>query len=245
MPGSDLIVNVGLSTQPILSPWRSRALIIGPVAVLLCGALVVFAVKLGKELRRRALAEAELAQLATTDGLTGLANRRRFDEVLEREWRRSVRTGTPLSLMVLDADHFKRVNDRYGHAIGDEMLKALAAAVNRCARRPGDLPARIGGEEFSVILPDTAEEGALFLAEKLRSELASSSIPLATGAIPACTVSIGVSTSHAEAESAIALCEAADRAVYIAKRAGRDRVEYVPISRQSIPLSFTPDLPGE
>src|SRR6185437_16195005 len=117
----------------------------------------------------RALTEAnlELQRLMNLDGLTGLNNRRRFDEYLQSEWRRAIREQIPLSLLLVDVDHFKRYNDRHGHLVGDEALKRVAAAIHGSCHRPADLPARFGGEEFAAILPDTPSEGAALLAERM------------------------------------------------------------------------------
>jgi diguanylate cyclase (GGDEF)-like protein/PAS domain S-box-containing protein len=178
-----------------------------------------------------------LQQAANTDGLTGLANRRRFDEVLQKEWRRCSRRNLPLSVMIIDADHFKLFNDRYGHLAGDECLRAIASQIAAVARRPGDLAARYGGEEFVVLMPETLQEGALHLANRLctlvqRLEIKHAGNP-ATGVV---TVSIGLGTSSPDAHgstgsSAEALVSAADTALYQAKRDGRNRVamvEFIP-----------------
>ena len=106
-----------------------------------------------------------LESLSTTDGLTGISNRRRFDEFLEREWRRGMREHSELSLLLIDIDYFKEFNDRYGHLVGDDCLKQVAATLERTAERAGDLVARYGGEEFACVLPGTGERGAVRLAE--------------------------------------------------------------------------------
>jgi PAS domain S-box-containing protein len=108
-----------------------------------------------------------LQQAANTDGLTGLANRRHFDQSLRKEWRRCSRRNLPLSVLIIDADHFKLFNDRYGHLAGDECLRAIASQIAAAARRPGDLAARYGGEEFVLLMPETSREGALQLANRL------------------------------------------------------------------------------
>ncbi len=221
-----LVVAVAASVDSLLAPWRRRAMVIGMVALLISLALVVLALLLRRELRRRSRAEGELALLAITDGLTGLANRRRFDQVLAREWDRAERTGAPLSLLMIDVDHFKRLNDRYGHATGDAMLQCIAGVIRQCALRPSDLCARYGGEEFAVVLPDTDADGAAFMAERIRVWLGRSTPPLAIVPRPPMpTVCIGIATRRAQHHRGVAdFLAAADAAVYAAKDAGRNCV---------------------
>ncbi len=163
-------------------------------------------------------ANARLAALATTDPLTGLANRRAFDEALAREAALARRGNRPVSLVLLDVDHFKAFNDAFGHPAGDAVLRRVADAV-RAACRGTDLPARFGGEEFAVLLPATDLGGALALSERFRQAVAAGPWP-----VQSVTVSAGVSTFGPGAEDAVRLVEAADRALYRAKRAGRNRV---------------------
>jgi diguanylate cyclase (GGDEF)-like protein/PAS domain S-box-containing protein len=174
-----------------------------------------------------------LQQAANTDGLTGLANRRHFDEFLQREWRRCARLNLPLSVLIIDADHFKSFNDRYGHLAGDECLRAIASQIAAVARRPSDLAARYGGEEFVLLMPETSREVAMQLADRLctlvrRLEITHEGNP-ASGVV---TVSIGLGTCVPNAHgstcsSAAALVSAADRSLYHAKRDGRNRVAMV------------------
>lgn len=167
-------------------------------------------------------AQERLRQLATTDGLTGLANRRRFLEALEHEVQRHRRYGTPLALISIDVDRFKRVNDTWGHAVGDEVLRSLAA-ICRTEVRDVDTVGRMGGEEFAVLLPDTAPEEAMAVAERLRAAV--DAAPLRTTAGPlAVTLSLGVSASP-PCDGADTLLREADRALYRAKAGGRNRVE--------------------
>lgn len=161
------------------------------------------------------------------DGLTGIANRRHFDERLQTEWGRAERTGKPLSLLMLDVDHFKDFNDRLGHQAGDDCLRLVARAVTSAIRRPGDLTARYGGEEFVCLLPDTDEAGAVSLAEAVRqrvpAEVAASG--LHEPAWPQVTVCIGVATWRADHHrSAADLIFQADHNLYRAKAGGRDAV---------------------
>jgi diguanylate cyclase (GGDEF)-like protein/PAS domain S-box-containing protein len=168
-----------------------------------------------------------MEKLSSTDPLTGLANRRIFDEALETEWARATRAKSPLSLLMADIDSFKEFNDRYGHQAGDGCLKRIAAELAACARRPGDLVARYGGEEFGVILPATDERGAEELAEAMRKRVEDLEIPCGNGC-GACTVtlSVGVATAFARLDgvSPVDLLEAADRALYDAKSTGRNRI---------------------
>jgi diguanylate cyclase (GGDEF)-like protein len=169
----------------------------------------------------------QLERLSTLDTLTGLANRRRFDEVLRQEWRRSAREGAPLSLVFCDIDFFKNFNDGYGHLAGDECLVKVARAVNAVSNRPGDLAARYGGEEFVLVLSGTAEEGALALAEKLRARVDELRIPHAHQELgPHVTISLGVASVVPRPGSfPEELLDLADRALYAAKEEGRNRVK--------------------
>ena len=171
-------------------------------------------------------ANRQLRVLAREDALTGLANRRRFDEALGEEYRRAMRVGTPLSIVMLDVDRFKSFNDTYGHPSGDGCLQALAGVISHLSRRPADLPARYGGEEFVVLLPDTDAEGALALAESIRSAMHDLAIPHAGSDCGFVTVSVGVAVMLPFVSPAgpAALVEAADAALYEAKRAGRNTV---------------------
>lgn len=176
----------------------------------------------------RQLAEAnrELERLATSDALTGVANRRFFNQFLEIEWRQAVRTPHLHSVIMIDIDCFKAFNDTYGHQAGDECLKAVASALHQVIKRPMDLLARYGGEEFIVVLPDTGSEGALLLAEQMRQTVASLGIRHeASTAAATITVSIGVATTLPQQSiTPEALIAEADRALYRAKDEGRNRI---------------------
>ncbi|SHO66065.1 diguanylate cyclase (GGDEF) domain-containing protein [Pseudoxanthobacter soli DSM 19599] len=221
-----LIVSVGIAVDEIYDNWRTRAIVIAVILTLICVALIALSLALRHELRRRAIAEAHLAALATTDALTGLANRRRFDEVVAREWRRTRRTGSSLALLMIDADHFKHLNDTYGHGQGDTVLRALGGLIASCTRRAGDCSARYGGEEFAVVLPDATLEEAMTTAEKIRAGMEDRyGDKAAAGRAPGTTVSIGVAFATAKADGEVAqLIEAADQALYEAKNTGRNRV---------------------
>ncbi len=167
-----------------------------------------------------------LLRLSSLDGLTGIANRRRFDEFLEMEWRRGLRESAPLSLIMLDIDFFKAYNDAYGHQAGDDCLKAVANTLSNTVNRPGDLVARYGGEEFAVILPRTHPEGAVTVAELLRAKVEALKIPHSRSRVSdVVTISLGVSTVVPRSGySTAALIAAADQALYQAKQEGRNRV---------------------
>lgn len=182
-----------------------------------------------RDVTERQALQRRLEHEATTDGLTGLANRRAFDEALIREWGRIVREDGDLSLILLDVDHFKAFNDRYGHPVGDGCLRAVALAIRDVVRRPGDLTARYGGEEMGVILPGTAAAGAATVAEALRGAVRDLRIPHLGSPSGILTASVGAATARAEVGRTIAMPDglliAADGALYRAKHRGRDRVE--------------------
>lgn len=171
-------------------------------------------------------AETALKTLAASDGLTGLANRRSFDQTLAMEWARAQRTRKPLSLLFADVDHFKLYNDLHGHQKGDECLRAVAAVIGENALRPADLSARYGGEEFATIMPETDQEGARKVAERLRDDLAGLQLNHgASGAGNLVTLSIGIATQvPGEDVCADWLLTRADQALYAAKHSGRNCV---------------------
>lgn len=179
-----------------------------------------------EELKRELEAKnAELARLSTQDGLTGLANRRRLDEVLDAECRRAIREKSTLSLLMTDVDFFKKFNDSYGHQAGDDCLRRVASALAIVARRPADLAARYGGEEFSVVLPSTDSEGACQVAEAIRASVEELRIAhSASDVAPHVTLSLGVATMElGENLDPKALLQRADAALYSSKHNGRNR----------------------
>jgi diguanylate cyclase (GGDEF)-like protein len=182
----------------------------------------------------RQLAEANwmLQRLSSLDGLTGVANRRRFDEVLEQEWRRALRNKTPLSLIFIDIDFFKVYNDTYGHLMGDECLKQIAKTLSGILNRPGDLVARYGGEEFVVLLPETDTSGAITIAETLRTKVEEMKIPhLKSECSNYVTISLGVATAIPSHDSSASwLIDKADKALYQAKQEGRNQLRCSEVS---------------
>ncbi|MGB7833079.1 MAG: GGDEF domain-containing protein, partial [Xanthobacteraceae bacterium] len=174
--GLPLIIIVGLALDDIYAEWWRRAAWSIAVTSAICLGILMLAWGFRRKLRRRELAEQDLAELATalsgtavTDPLTGLGNRRHFDALLQREWRRAARSKSWVSLLMIDIDHFKAFNDHYGHQQGDEVLRILAKAISGSTRWPGDSGARYGSEEFAVVLPDTDLRGAMAVADNIRA----------------------------------------------------------------------------
>lgn len=174
-------------------------------------------------------ANRELQRLSAVDGLTGIANRRSFDESLLREWRHCSRLGLSLSLLVLDVDLFKSFNDHYGHQKGDECLRRVAGALEKTIQRPNDMVARYGGEEFTAILPETEPEGAVAVAEAMRASVEGLGIKHARSSIaPVVTISVGAASlvpPRGDERGIPVFIKAADDALYRAKEAGRNRVK--------------------
>lgn len=185
--------------------------------------------RLAEELRA---ANEKLVGLATTDPLTGMSNRRYFDDALERDLARTERQGGTITLVLIDADHFKQVNDTYGHSGGDIVLKEIAVVL-RESTRVSDVVARVGGEEFALILPHTSGDNALVVAERVRSRVAARKIPHDDGRVMQASVSVGMATLTAPGCRNLgkALYDAADRALYRAKGAGRNNVQVGQISK--------------
>lgn len=216
---------------------------------------VTEAVIILRDVTERKRLEERLTALAMTDGLTGLANRRAFDDVLEREWKRTLREGSQMSLLLLDVDRFKQFNDHYGHQVGDDCLRSVADAVKGVVRRETDTAARYGGEEIAVILPFTDSSGALAIAEKVRQAIEDLQIRHA-GNVEAdliVTASIGVSTAIARQGGTIKMPEgllmSADHALYRAKHEGRNRIVSTILMAPTRPeineeyAEVTPDYP--
>jgi diguanylate cyclase (GGDEF)-like protein len=220
-----LVVAIGQTTGDIFAQWRPQAIAIGALMAALAGSTIALVAFLKRNLKLRARAEAELAALATTDGLTGLANRRAFNDALDRQWRIAARTAAPVALLMIDSDHFKLYNDTFGHQAGDKLLMHIGAAISASLKRSGDFGARYGGDEFVVLLPGSRLEEAAAMAHQIRHAF-----------VTACyaediagkysRLSIGVASLVPGARSHMRdLIAAADEALYRAKELGRNRTE--------------------
>ncbi len=214
-----LYVVVGKPLEAIFSLWLTEVTRLGAIM----GGLILFvlatALFLAREIGRRAAAEDKLEELATTDSLTGLRNRRKFDHEIDNEWRRATRQKTPLALLMIDADHFKAFNDTYGHQAGDQVLVGIAICISDSVGRAGDCTARYGGEEFAVLLPGCTAPDAHAVAEKIRLRVQQWSDGPAAN-----TVSIGIaSLTPSPSMHWTLLLEAADKALYAAKAGGRNQ----------------------
>lgn len=176
----------------------------------------------------------ELERLTQVDALTGIANRRGFDDALARAVRRAHRTSSPLSLLLIDLDRFKPLNDMLGHQAGDDVLRKLGALLRGCVSRPYDAVCRYGGEEFAIVLPDTDVDGARHIGGKVREWLAEASLPHPLGGNV--TASVGVAVQSGQDTDAATLIAQADAALYEAKRRGRDQIvvdaEIIPLRRE-------------
>ncbi len=235
-----LIIATAQSRDEILRDWWHSTLTQAAITVVAIVLLLVFGGRLVRQIMIRDHLEHELVQaretlqqhnrelavLADHDGLTGIANRRRFEEALQQETARATRSGTPLSLVMFDVDYFKRFNDTYGHVEGDACLRRVADAFRGSLARPADLAARYGGEEFVALLPDTDAAGARMVAERIRAAVMALQIPHAGNGPGIVTISAGVHTlaGGIPAESAAVLVERADVLLYQAKQSGRNQV---------------------
>ncbi|TFY90718.1 GGDEF domain-containing protein [Pseudomonas nabeulensis] len=227
-----LVVEAGLSRESIIAPWRWDLFKTGFVLLFLIGAFTVFGLIVLNQLRLRMLMERELRlahrsmrDMALTDSLTGLGNRRRLDSALVDEIRLAARQQWPLSLIMLDVDYFKRYNDTYGHAAGDDCLSAVGAAIGQAVKRPGDLAVRYGGEEFAVLLPNTDSHGAALLARDILEAIRSLGIEHSAHPLGHITASAGIATCQPgeHAVTPAGLITSADKKLYMAKQHGRDR----------------------
>jgi diguanylate cyclase (GGDEF)-like protein len=227
-----LVLSIGVAVDDISAAWLHKAMAIGLALAALCAATVVLCLLACKEILRRTVAETSLVEaaerlsvMAATDELTGLGNRRSFEEALTGEWRRAVRGETSIALLMLDADCFKLYNDQYGHPEGDSVLKSIASCIRQNVRCSTDMGARYGGEEFAVLLPETDIASALLVAGRICADVAGLEIPHTGSPCAYVTVSIGVAVAHpALGDDAAWLVKQADEVLYEAKRNGRNRV---------------------
>lgn len=227
-----LAVNVAMSVDGIYRAWWRKAVMTGAMLLVLSGATLALCLLFRREMLRRLAAEqalrasaGRLRVMASTDPLTSLANRRAFAERLGEAWHDAARARAPVSLLMMDADCFKAFNDAYGHPAGDAVLQAIAGCISRCLRRPRDLGARFGGEEFTVLLPGLSSDGALVVAERIRSAVLALDIVHRGGPAGLVSVSIGAAAALPHFGGVPgALVQDADAALYRAKHAGRNRV---------------------
>lgn len=188
-----------------------------------------------------------LRQLVFLDGLTGVFNRRYFDQQLAIEWSRSTRNELPLSLILVDVDFFKFYNDRYGHQAGDDTLRAIATTLKSCLRRPADLVARYGGEEFACVLPETSHEDAMLLCQEMERQVRAKGIPHENSSVDAMvTISVGLATREARVNGEVQdLIGLADNLLYKAKHTGRGRVCGGIMAPRIIPESIAMAVTGQ
>jgi diguanylate cyclase (GGDEF)-like protein len=225
-----LVVLVGKRWEDIYRLWRTEATRIGAIMAALAAFVLGVTLFLAREIGRRAAAEEKLEELATTDALTGLRNRRKFDAAIEAEWRRAARQKRPLALLMIDADHFKTFNDTRGHQAGDEVLIGIAICISDSVRRAGDCAVRYGGEEFAVLLPDMSPAEAFVVAETIRLK-----VKQWCGDTAMTTVSIGVAGLIPDARTEwTQMVKAADEALYEAKARGRNRTVIASIPKLSL-----------
>jgi len=179
-----------------------------------------------QNITERKLAEEEVLNLSRIDGLTGIANRRYFNEFIDNEWRRCNRLATPITLAMIDLDHFKLLNDTYGHLAGDECLKSVGKVLKGFGKRPNDICARYGGEEFSIVFGNTSLDQAKALVSELLNEIRLLNIPNeASPTLPILTISIGLAEMYPSNEGSVKdLIRQSDKLLYMAKKKGRNRV---------------------
>lgn len=234
------VTTVAVGQREAMQAWWSQTEQSIAVVAVLLGLLIALGRRLISHINRRIGAEQKLRTtqtelielnhtleiLASEDKLTGLANRRHFDEFLDVEFKRAKRQGSPLSLILVDVDLFKRYNDHYGHLAGDECLRIISQTIKRCVRRPGDMAARYGGEEIAVVMPNTDEAGARAVGEAILFGMVDERVEHVTSPFGIVTVSLGLATCSAYEDGGDEkmLIDRADRALYLAKSQGRNRL---------------------
>jgi diguanylate cyclase (GGDEF)-like protein len=217
-PGPMFVV-AGKPLNAVFELWQKEAYRIGAVVLALILFMLASTLVLAREIGRRAEAERKLEEMATTDALTGLKNRRKFDQVIDAEWRRAMRQKTPVALLMIDADHFKAYNDTFGHQAGDQVLVGIAICISDSVSRAGDCAARYGGEEFAVLLPGASAADAFKVAETIRGKVQGWSDDQTSS-----TVSCGIASFvPAVGMDWAILVAAADKALYAAKAGGRNQ----------------------
>ncbi|WP_213881551.1 diguanylate cyclase [Pseudomonas sp. dw_358] len=227
-----LIVEAGISRDSVVGPWRHGVTKTAVVLLVLIAGLVGFGFILLHQLRRRMRVENELRrahevmqEMALTDSLTGLGNRRKLDMLLPQEINRARRQGYAIALIMLDVDYFKRFNDRYGHSVGDDCLRRVAGAIAQTLKRPADLAIRYGGEEFTVLLPDTTSTGASLMASEILAAISALGIEHSDHPLGVVTASAGIAASLPKSDeiTPAGMIKAADAFLYMAKNNGRNR----------------------
>jgi len=235
--GLPLLVVAGIGRSDVLALGWFKIELIALIFVIMAVCVIVLVALFNRELRRRIAAERGQAALARQDRLSQLANRLGFDEALASTWRRAMRERRPLSLVMIDVDHFKEFNDCYGHLEGDKVLTAIGSAIGGAIRRPDDIAARYGGEEFAVLLPNTDAEGAVRIAEAIRANVRAIAMPHERSSHRFVTVSVGAATIIPSKDMMPGtLIRNADRALYAAKARGRNKACFDNVTVISDPI---------
>jgi diguanylate cyclase (GGDEF)-like protein len=249
-----VVVSAALSQNEILAEWRRATLVQGVIVAFIVLALGYLGFRLVDQINLRTKAEEEarrtgealldlnrtLEKLAMQDGLTGLANRRQFDTVLQNELSRATRSASSLALIMIDVDYFKKYNDIYGHLAGDECLRQISKIIQSAEGRSGDLAARYGGEEFALLLPSTDVAGALKVAEEIRKSIRELEIRHDGNLQGVVTISAGVNAlvPVTDSDTPTSLIRAADEALYAAKSSGRDQIQTLDVVKTVLKVSL-------
>jgi diguanylate cyclase (GGDEF)-like protein len=229
---SPLVLSYGQALQSVYAGWRDQALRLGGIVALVSIMNIALIVFLSRARRRGAIAEHSLAITAMTDGLTGLCNRHRFDEIFDDTWRAAQAENRPIAVLMIDVDCFKTYNDQFGHHAGDDALAAIAQCIHEGTRRDGDIAARYGGEEFIVLVTAATAAQAVAVGENIRALVLERRAAQHGGAGSTPTISVGVAAAIAnQGMDPKELIKAADAALYQAKSNGRNRVELASLAR--------------